>query len=195
MPRSVIIRRIGVTGTPGTGKKSVSRELAKLTGLQEVSLSQLAISRHAGRWRRDEFHVQSRKLIGKIETQDKIIHGHLLPYVISSDKLDFVAVLRCSPLILRKRFKSRGYSPSKIRENLESELLDLISLKSLEVFGRNKVFEFDTSRTTNPRTPALRILQTIEGKRKREFGLAKWSNISGRSPQQLKRFIEEQSIL
>ena len=187
----IIAKRIGITGTPGTGKKSVGIEFSKLTGFEFVSINELAIKNKAGRWRKREYVVQPSKLRGKIDTEGKVVCGHLLPYVVPARDIDFVAILRCSPLVLRKRFVERSYPSKKVRENLESELLDLISLKSLEVYGRNKVFEFDTTRIKNPKTVARRIVETLRGERKRQFGLATWSRVSGESPVSLAKFVEE----
>jgi len=177
--------RIGITGTPGTGKKSVGIELSKLTGLDLISLSEVAIQRRAGTWRKGEFNVDVKRLKGKIDTYGKIISGHLLPFVVPSKDLDFVAILRCSPLVLKKRYFKRGYSRLKIKQNLEAELLDLVAVKALEVYGPKKVSEFDTTRTKRPRTIAMKIFSTVEGKKGRRFGIARWSAMSRGSPEKL----------
>ncbi len=183
----LLASRIGITGTPGAGKKSIGKELSKLTGLDLVSLSDIAIQNKQGRWKRGEFQVDVSRVKGKIETRDKIVCGHLLPYLVPSKDMDFVAILRCSPIVLKKRYIERGYSRAKIRGNLESELLDLIAVKSLEVYGQKKVSEFDTTRTKRPRTTALKILATLQGRMGRKFGIAKWSAMSRSSPHVLYR--------
>lgn len=165
--------RIGVTGSPASGKKSVSQDLAKLIGLNLILINDYAIKNKYGRWRGKEFDVDTKSLYGKIDTKGAIVAGHLLPFVLPRSSLDFVAVLRCSPSVLRKRYTERGYSAAKSKENVDSEILGVISYMALETFGERKVSEFDTSRT-KPATAARKLLDTIIGKIPRQFGAVDW---------------------
>jgi adenylate kinase len=172
-------KRIGITGSPGTGKKSVAKELSKLLGYEVISLNKLAIRKKLGRWERRagnrEFEVDLAKLRKeKINTEKGIIVGHLLPYVVKGKSLDFVAVLRCSPNVLRKRYRSRHYDKPKTEENLLAETLDIISFDALRVFGKDRVAEFDSTRSS-PRSLAKAIVETIFGKRRRGYGKVAWS--------------------
>ncbi len=176
-----------LTGTPGTGKKAVGRELARMTGLEFVSLNDFAIRQKLGRRSGREFLVDvSRLKRRKIQTRGKIIAGHLLPEVVSPENLDFVAILRASPPVLRRRYSELRYGESKIRENLEAEILDLVSYRALQTYGRNKVGEFDTTRTS-PETVARRVLETMVGKRPREYGKMRWAERAFASPRSLTR--------
>ena len=182
--------RIGITGSPGTGKKKVARALSRLTGLKVISLNRIAISSRSGKEIKGEFTVDIQSLRHlKIVTNGRIIVGHLLPLVISASALDFVAILRCSPSVLRKRYLARGYTELKIRENIEAELLDLVSYSALKKYGRRKVSEFDTSRSKNPNFVARQILRTIEGKRPKLYGIAKWSERASHSERSLLRIM------
>lgn len=165
--------RIGVTGSPGTGKKSVGIELARMTGLDLLLINDFAIKNDYGVSKRGEFIVDLEKLRRTIDTKNKVVCGHLLPYVISNSKLDFVAVLRCSPVLLRKRYLNRKYSDSKIRENLEAEMIGVIAADALRVYELSKIAEFDTSKST-PASMARRILATIRGKTTAQFGKIDW---------------------
>ncbi len=169
--------RIGITGSPATGKKSVGRVLARQLSLEFVSLNDLAIKNNLGEWDKDgkEFLVDVDRLRGiRINTKGKVVCGHLLPYVIPASKLDFVAILRSSPVVLRRRYRSRGYPEQKSRENLEAELLDIISFDSLRKYGKKKVGEFDTS-WKKSELVATAIVQTVLGRRSAHFGIEKWT--------------------
>jgi adenylate kinase len=170
--KRILANRIGITGSPATGKKSVAIELSKITGLEPFSINDYAISKKLGHLRNGEYEIDVKRLKG-IETTGKIIYGHLLPYVVSSSEIDFVAVLRCSPVELRKRYERRGYGEKKIQDNLESEVLGLLSFKSLERYGKPKVGEFDTSRAS-PKTIANLVLETVKGNIPRRFGDFDW---------------------
>ena len=177
--------RIGITGTPGTGKKSVAKELSRLTRVDLVSINDLAIEKRFGKWRQGEFEVDVKSLRGKIRTEGRIIYGHLLSDVVPSDELDFVAVLRCSPRILKSRLSKRGYSLEKKRENIEAEVLDIIPMRALQIYGKTKISEFDTTRVRKPGTIAEKILSTIEGRISRSFGKVNWSKSLFTSPRRL----------
>ena len=177
--------RIGITGIPGTGKKSVGRELAKISGLDLLLINNFMIEHGLGVWRRDEYLVDLPKARGKINTQGKIVCGHLLPYLVPNSKLDFVVVLRCSPKVLRKRYLERNYPPKKIIENLEGEMIGVIAEKAISIYGKDKVAEFDTTRTRDPRLVAKRIIETIQGERPPSLGKFDWLS-SQHTPQALK---------
>ena len=164
---------IGVTGSPGTGKKTVGLALAHMTGLEFLSINDFAIAHKYGFWRRSEFIVDLRKTRDSINTEGKIVCGHLLPFLIPKSRVDFVAVLRCSPRELARRYLSRKYSKQKSRENLEAELIGVVAAKAALVYGLEKTAEFDTSRT-KPGSVAKKILETMTGGRKRHFGEIDW---------------------
>ena len=182
--------RIGITGSPGTGKKSVANTLSHLTGFKVISLNRFAIETKSGRRINREFVVDIQSLRRrKIATKGSIVIGHLLPLVVPRSALDFVAILRCSPTVLRKRYLSRGYSKEKIRENIEAELLDIVSYWALKKYGRKNVSEFDTTYSKTPDLVARQILQTIEGKRPKHYGIAKWSEKASESDKSLLRIM------
>lgn len=179
--------RIGITGSPGTGKKSVGSELAKITGKPLVLINDYAISHGFGKRKNSEFEVDEGRLYGKVPTEDSIVVGHLLPYVVKRNQLDFVVVLRCSPATIKKRFVQRGYSTSKLEENVGAEVLGLIPYKALQTFGSSKLSEFDTTRS-KPKTAARKILDTIIGKRPKQFGAIDWLSQAG-SPNSLMKVL------
>jgi adenylate kinase len=182
--------KIGITGSPGTGKKTVARALSHLTGLKVISLNRLAISTKSGKRFDSEFLVNIRELRQqRIPSGGKIIVGHLLPLVIPKSAVDFVAVLRCSPGVLRRRYMVRDYSEEKIKANIQAEVLDLVSYSALRKFGRKKVSEFDTTRSKNPSTLARQILETIQGKRPKLYSVAKWSERASKSDKILLRMM------
>jgi adenylate kinase len=173
--RDLTNTRIGITGSPATGKRSVARELAKLTGLKPVFLNDVAVKKNIAKRRGKEFEIDPRRLKRLVgDTHGKIVVGHMLPDVVEESKLDFVAVLRSSPVALRTRYLARKYETKKIEENLLAEFLDEISFHALKRYGREKVSEFDTSRAS-PRTVALRIMDTLKGKNKSRYGEISWS--------------------
>jgi adenylate kinase len=57
-----------------------------------------------------------------------------------------VIIFRTNPRILQNRLKRKGWKKSKIDENVKAEILDAATIEALELHGRSKVFEIDTSK-------------------------------------------------
>ena len=124
-----------ISGTPGTGKTSVSKKISELYNVKFISLNKLAIS-NAFNFpydnKRDTIIIDDEKFIPyvikkveKIKEENPgllIIEGHFSD-IIPSDYYNYIIVLRCDPDILTLRLRERGYKQEKINENVQSEIL------------------------------------------------------------------------
>ena len=136
---------LGITGTPGTGKKSVAPIVAERLGTRCLSLSELArsyglVSKSGA--------VDTRKLRARLEhnlTGEEVVYGHLLPYAVPPSAVSKVVVLRCEPGVLKQRLRLRGYRLPKIVENVEAELIGIVSADSFDTYGRGRTWEVDTT--------------------------------------------------
>ncbi|MDV3277413.1 MAG: adenylate kinase family protein [Nitrososphaerales archaeon] len=143
-------RFLGITGTPGTGKKSVAPLVSAKLGLPCLSLNELASSGRSGRAGAREFDVDTallRRVLLKAARGPCVVHGHLVPDVLQKRDVDMVVVLRCDPAVLKMRLRARGCPPAKVAANVEAELIGLVSASSITRFGRSTVLEFDTTST------------------------------------------------
>ena len=135
---------ISITGTPGTGKDTISKIIAEKIGLQLIDLNKLAEEKKLfvghDKKRGCEI-VDLRKLSLEIKKlkKDSIIQSH---YSHELDS-DLVVVLRTNPGELRKRLEKRGWAKEKIEENIEAEIMEVCKSDALE--KNKKVFEVDTS--------------------------------------------------
>ncbi len=102
-----------------------------------------------------------------------IVEGHVA-HIIKADK---VFVLRCSPPILIKRMRKKGWGAAKIKENIEAEILDVITTEALEMNKKNNVVEIDTSMRSPSQIAALigKILNNHRLQRKYSAGSIDWS--------------------
>ncbi|WP_370572305.1 adenylate kinase family protein [Methanomethylovorans sp.] len=141
---------IGITGTPGTGKTSVTLQLEKKPGYQIIHLNELI--REEKLYcevdaERDcvvaDMDLVEQRVMEKVDSSSPVI---ILDSHLSHHIADIVIVLRASPDKLRERLKIRNYSENKIQENLEAEALDVILFESVE--WCDKVFEIDTTNQT-----------------------------------------------
>ncbi len=150
---------LGITGTPGTGKKTLAPLVASRLGVRCFSLTDLAESCGLVEPGESGAEVDARKLgryiLEKVRGSS-LLFGHLFPYACRRADIARVVVLRCDPKVLKRRLRARGYPAERIIANVEAELIGVVSADSLTAFGPGKVVEFDTSRI-KPDVAALRV--------------------------------------
>jgi adenylate kinase len=141
-------KALGVTGTPGTGKKTVSPILASLLDLKLLEINALAIPYSVPN-SEGELVVDLKTLASELrrrEISGAVVSGHLLADVLNRADLGFVAVLRCEPAVLKRRLASRGYPHEKVIENVEAELIGVVLDAAVRKFGAPRVHEYDATR-------------------------------------------------
>ncbi|NYB51617.1 MAG: AAA family ATPase [Methanobacteriaceae archaeon] len=163
-----------VTGTPGTGKTTISTLLSEKLGCLLVDINQLVEEKHLYTGLdpekgykvvdMDALKKELQKIVDKsddlIRNSCVIIEGHLSHYF---PQADLVVVFRTEPLILEKRLQERGWRDVKIRENLEAEALDLCTWEAYQIHGE-KVHEVDTTKITHSGAVNT-VLDIISGKK------------------------------
>ncbi len=149
--------RLCITGTPGTGKTTVSGML----GMNFINLNDFA--RNEGCMEGyDEsmksYIVNINCLKKRLKDYDNIVFESHYSHLVGCD---IIIVLRTSPKILKERLKSRNYDDEKIMENLEAEAIGLITEESMEIC--KNVYEIDTGIYGIDETVKI-IREIIEGK-------------------------------
>lgn len=135
---------VALTGTPGTGKTSVSKELGK-QGFAIVDMKEFIEEQGIGSVNGKEIEVRVEELVEHLENEfdgsdkDIVIEGHLSHHY----ETDYCVVLRCSPDVLEERLSEREYNPQKVRENVEAESLDIILQEAVNV--QENIIEVDTT--------------------------------------------------
>ncbi len=165
--------RVAITGTPGTGKSSVCRELSRM-GFVVVDVARLAIEKGLAKRPKKRgapaiVDVDRLRKARLPEGNPLFLSAHY-SHLLDSD---VTVVLRCSPAVLESRLKSRRWLEKKIRENVEAEAIDLITVEAMQ--RCKKVYEIDTS-STSAREAARQILEIVHGAVKgHEPGRIDWS--------------------
>ena len=144
---------IFITGTPCTGKTTVSELLADKLNCRLIKINDLAIENDFVLGIDDEkgykvidipkLNEKVAEIIGASE-ELLIFEGHLAHLCEGGDK---VIVLRVRPEILRSRLEGRDYSESKIYENLEAEAMGVCTAEAYDIYGEN-ISEIDVSDLT-----------------------------------------------
>lgn len=139
---------VGVTGTPGAGKSTFARRLAKATGfslleVNSVIESDRALYRLSGSGEKIARLLPLGRRIRKlVKGNNTVLVGHLVQDL--ELKYDCIIVVRHGIADLMKRLSARGYGKPKIRENLVCEALDCCGVKAAEI--AREVFEVETER-------------------------------------------------
>jgi adenylate kinase len=146
-----------VSGTPGTGKTTVSKNLLNYFKAKVISLNELAISEKLiinYDTERETSVINEKKLVryvikliecyNKQDLEILIIESHFSD-IVPGQYIDYVIILRCDPDELYIRLKERGYKKEKIRENVQSEILGNSPNYFLDKKLNKPIMEIDTT--------------------------------------------------
>lgn len=165
-----------VTGTPGTGKTTVTKLLNEKINAKLISINSL-LENYDLNLGTDEVRgykivdtVEMIPVVDKIkeENKDKIIifEGHLAQDYPNGD---MIVVLRCNPEILKKRLDTRNWTDKKVKENVSAEILGICTMESYETYG-DMVQEVETSKL-KPDEVANILTDIIEMKKEYPLGV------------------------
>lgn len=143
---------IGISGTPGTGKSSVARELSKELQIPVIELSEFVVNNNLYLYYdaiRNSYVVDEEKLRNSMaklyrERGAFIIVGHYVE-ILERDLYELVIVLRRNPIELLNILKTRRWPDSKVAENVEAELLSVCTFNAIEELGEDLVVEVDVT--------------------------------------------------
>jgi len=160
-----------VTGTPGTGKTTVSTILSEKLGARHIELSKFSIEngyvieedveRDTKVVDMDALGSAVRGIIEKTASP-VVIDGHYAHELVDEPLITYLFVLRRQPWGLKGVLEARLYSSDKVWENLEAEIMGVITGEALELISSSKVIEVDTSSQSSHET-AEQIHDLIEG--------------------------------
>lgn len=141
---------IVVTGTPGTGKTTFSKKLAKETGAEYLDVSELIKDKNLSEGYDEERQceiIDTDRLVETIlkvcsDGRSYIVDSHLSHYLPPAE-IKICIVTKCGLKELRSRLEARGYKESKIKENMEAEIFDVCRIEALESGHKVLVVETD----------------------------------------------------
>ncbi len=135
-----------ITGSPGTGKTTISKKLAKKLKCRVLNEHDFALEKGIGKFDHDasELVVPLPKLRSAVsellkKEKDIVLEGHLLCEV--KLQVDAVVVLRVHPEILESRLEARGYNAVKTQDNVFCEGIDYCTKHAVRKYGGRKVIE------------------------------------------------------
>ena len=188
-----------VSGTPGVGKSTVSKQLSSKLSCRLVSIGDLV--KDEGLYtqvdrKRDtlvaDMNKVSKRINGIISDSSEmlIVEGHYAVDVVPLEAVSLVFVLRRDPEELRDILRKRGYRDEKIRENVAAEILDVCLYDAVDKCGVDKVCEVNVTGRTAEEV-VNEVQQVLHGKKKRRIGTVDWLgklNFEGKIDEYLKDF-------
>ena len=157
--------RLLVTGTPGVGKTSVSKELGKRLKCSVVNETGFAIQNGIGTWNNveNELEVPVKKLENGLNSYLKkhnkvILEGHLLCE--TKLKVDFAVLIRLDPELLEMRLENKRYKPEKIMDNVFCEGIDYCKKHLVRKYPTKKIIEVRSGK--NIKETALIIIRKLK---------------------------------
>jgi len=153
-----------VTGTPGTGKTELAKEIAK-KGFEYVDANKIIEENklvESFDKKRDTNVVDEKKLsdafvkLIKSRKAAKLIIDSHMSHCIPAKYVDACIVTKCGLKVLKKRLEKKGYSKEKVRENLDAEIFD-VCLNEADEAG-HKLLIVDTTKRS-PREIAKSLLK------------------------------------
>ena len=145
-----------VTGTPGTGKTTLAKQLAKKLDFHYLGVNKIIKEHNISEGydiKRDTEIVDTRKLnivlikeINNHKNKGMIIDYHLSHYL-PKRYVDVCIVTKCDLKELEARLRKKDYSRAKVKENLDSEIFDICLNEAKE--RKHEVFVINTSKGIN----------------------------------------------
>ena len=168
-------RVILITGTPCIGKTTLAKQLAAKLNAQYINLTELAkthsLTIGEDKTRRTTIIDQEKlraKIVETLNSSNKettIVDSHYAAALVPKRFKPYIFVLRRNPIELRKLLEKRGFSDTKMWENLASEILDVCLVEALQEHEQERICELDITEKTaeNVMNEVLAVLN--EGKK------------------------------
>jgi adenylate kinase len=156
---------IVITGNPGVGKHTITKKISEILDFPIVDIN--IIAKDLGLFEKNEntndVDTQNlTKILKERKLNDKIVVGHLAPYVLEKNQVKIIIILRRNPYDLESVYEERNYSEIKIKENTGSEILGIITHDTIEKF-EEKAFQIDVSKK-NIQQVVEKVLEIISKK-------------------------------
>ena len=156
-----------ITGTPGTGKTTLSKRLASKLGFYYFDVNEfISKNKLSGGFdkKRKSKIIDTKKLnlsitkklgeLKKKKIKGVVIDSHLSHYL-PRKNVDVCIVVKCDIKELNKRLLKRKYSRQKIDENLQAQIFDVCGEEARS--AKYKVLIIDGSKAFNIKSIASKI--------------------------------------
>jgi len=141
--------KIGISGTPGVGKSSVSKLIGKYFKLKVLNEKEFSLKEGIGEFdvEADELVVELEKLEEKLnqllkKEDNVLIEGHMLCEI--EVDFDYLVIIRCHPEILESRIEAKGYKAEKVQDNVFCEGIEYCKKYAERNYPKEKLIEIES---------------------------------------------------
>ena len=162
-----ILPNILITGTPGTGKTSTAQIAAEKSGFTWINVGDLVKKHECHEGMDGEFDsyiLDEDKLCDVMEPilgEGGCIVDFHSPEFFPERWFELVLVLRTRTEILFDRLEGRGYSEKKRSENMECEIMEIVSEAAKESYAAEIVYELQSNTVEELESNVERVLAWI----------------------------------
>jgi len=145
----MMFMKLLITGTPGTGKTLIARELGKYLKSKVINEKDFALKNKLGYFNdENELEIpvlQLQKKVNSFLLKNKkvIFEGHV--FCETKIKVDLVIVLKIDPEELELRLERRKYSPEKLMDNVFCEGIEYCLKHVKKNYPKNKVIQINSN--------------------------------------------------
>jgi len=152
--------KLGITGTPGVGKTSVSKIIAENYHYLHLNEKQFALKKRIGEFDTEENELivplpQLEQKLNELLKKEKnlVVEGHMLCEI--KAKFDYLILITCDPELLELRLDSRGYKAEKIQDNVFCEGIDYCKKHASRNYPKEKIIEIKSRKTIKETSDAI----------------------------------------
>jgi adenylate kinase len=156
-----------ITGTPGTGKSTLSEAVKEQTNLNHIDVAKLIKEKslHDGWDEKYQCYILNEdKVCDELEdlmaSRNNIVDFHTCDFF-PERWFDLVVVLRTDNTILYPRLEKRGYPQFKITENISAEILQVVLDEARESYKPEIVWELASNTVEDMENNVERIVSWV----------------------------------
>eukprot|EP00607_Mallomonas_marina_P002027 CAMPEP_0182429310 /NCGR_PEP_ID=MMETSP1167-20130531/25676_1 /TAXON_ID=2988 /ORGANISM="Mallomonas Sp, Strain CCMP3275" /LENGTH=170 /DNA_ID=CAMNT_0024612753 /DNA_START=49 /DNA_END=557 /DNA_ORIENTATION=+ len=157
-----------ITGTPGTGKTTTAQIVAERTGLSYINVGELVIEHNCHEGKDEEYDTYILDDDKLIDVMDPMISngGYVIDFhsceIFPERWFELVLVLRADTTVLFDRLSSRGYSKTKLDENMEAEIMQVVMDSARESYDENIVHELSSNTMDDLESNVDRVVRWLD---------------------------------
>lgn len=144
--------KILVTGTPGVGKTTLSKQIAFENGIETIEITSFVKENKLYEQYDEKLdtlvfdeEVVIENLRKHLKGKDAFIIDTHSPVVVEGIRFDFIIHIVCDTSEIARRLEKRGYTAYKIEKNIENEIFNAIGEELEELFEDDTIYKVNGS--------------------------------------------------